>query len=579
MAELALPPVEAASTLVAPATVTAVARAKRSTNTTAAAAAAGSDAGAPRPKRVKKLVVDDALLAEGRAWVRAKRRELSRATSVLEVLDVVSLHLHLRHQAWQASQKPGRPAAHAWAHEVGDILGRSTNVTGRAWKAFAEQRQLYLHSPSTGPRGFKARRIPRTKRLRVAIRKFLLDKQVQGERVVADTLTSFLCENGFLPARLRDAGGKDRLAVQRCVQRLVTDLGLRRGHRGTILYKEKGHTIALRRDEYIRTMLSSRLTRRIVYLDACYLSHHDKLEHNDTVNDPADDREVTRPKHKGQGFYLIGAIIGEDPTVPAAQRQDRHQAQLLRSTVKIFTGSKQAKEAKDDHGMFDPEYFLTWMDELLAELARLEVHNALIVLDDAKYHKSVPLGTPRPGMKKADLIAACRQLGIEVQEHMSKKALWARAEPWVQANVRPATVAKAAEAGHQVLFLPRPYSDLLPIELVWAHVRDKVGRTTHLQRTASEVKTELEQAFEELAGGTVDAFIQHAWNELGKLAATLEHLDEAGDEETDSDDGSDSEVSEAYDDGTGADAEDARDFEAVTDDDDEEEEEEGGGEA
>jgi hypothetical protein len=50
---------------------------------------------------------------------------------------------------------------------------------------------------------------------------------------------------------------------------------------------------------------------------------------------------------------------------------------------------------KDYHGMFDVAYFLRWFYHLLFCLIEMGVDNAAIVMDNAKYHKCLPQGTPK----------------------------------------------------------------------------------------------------------------------------------------------------------------------------------------
>ncbi|EDQ91450.1 uncharacterized protein MONBRDRAFT_36127 [Monosiga brevicollis MX1] len=488
-----------------------------------------SDSSTPQRKLVKRIDVDHDMLAEGRAWVREKRRELGRQTLTVEVLDVVSTHLYLRHQAWLTAQETDTPSKHNFAHEVAALLGRNSNLCSSAWKAFADDRELHLPPASAGPRGFKPQRIRRTKALRVAIRNFLYYSEARGERVVVDDLTRYLCQTDHFPAHMCEVSGKERLAVRRCVQRLVNDLGLRHGPRRGIKYREKGHRIALR-NKYIQTMLQSRDGHRIVYVDESYILHHH--------SDPEEAQQATHGQHTGQRICFIGAIIGADPTVPEAQRLEQHHAQLLENTVDIFAAEQNAG-THDYHKSFTAEYFAGWMDKLIAELARLNVKNAIIVMDGAKYHKSLPPTAPQRSQHKVDLIAACRQVGMDVDSNLYKKEIWAQARAWIRANMRPETVTKAAAAGHEVLFLPRHYSDLQPIESVWSHIKGQVGHRS--KHTFAQVKTALEEAFQNLSHEKVADCIDHSWMTLCNLAAVLERLQaRATDSESDSDSDSDS---------------------------------------
>jgi hypothetical protein len=58
----------------------------------------------------------------------------------------------------------------------------------------------------------------------------------------------------------------------------------------------------------------------------------------------------------------------------------------------FFRGGKQTK---DYHGMLDRAYFLRWFEHLLFCLKEMGVENSAIVMDNAKYHKCLPQGTPK----------------------------------------------------------------------------------------------------------------------------------------------------------------------------------------
>ena len=53
--------------------------------------------------------------------------------------------------------------------------------------------------------------------------------------------------------------------------------------------------------------------------------------------------------------------------------------------------------------MFDHEYFVGWMKKSLLWLKERNILNAIIVMDNAKYHKKLPSDAPRKKQKKAVL--------------------------------------------------------------------------------------------------------------------------------------------------------------------------------
>jgi hypothetical protein len=61
---------------------------------------------------------------------------------------------------------------------------------------------------------------------------------------------------------------------------------------------------------------------------------------------------------------------------------------------------------------------------LLAELGRLGVVNAVITMDNAKYHKHLPEDTPKGSNKKSVLQDACRRWDIQFNLSDVKSTLW-----------------------------------------------------------------------------------------------------------------------------------------------------------
>jgi len=76
------------------------------------------------------------------------------------------------------------------------------------------------------------------------------------------------------------------------------------------------------------------------------------------------------------------------------------KAQLMHETLDIFEGCK--KQTKDYHGIFNTNYFVKWMQLLLDGLKARNITNAIIAMDNAKYHKTLPDETPKGNWKKSD---------------------------------------------------------------------------------------------------------------------------------------------------------------------------------
>ncbi|RHZ13370.1 hypothetical protein DYB31_016041, partial [Aphanomyces astaci] len=90
---------------------------------------------------------------------------------------------------------------------------------------------------------------------------------------------------------------------------------------------------------------------------------------------------------------FVSAITATDASTMCLIKADRMDYRVL--AFDIFRGEKsQPKEPEDYHGMFNHEYFIKSFESLLNKLATLGIQNAYIVMDNAKYHKGRPQGTP-----------------------------------------------------------------------------------------------------------------------------------------------------------------------------------------
>ncbi|RHY18959.1 hypothetical protein DYB32_010304 [Aphanomyces invadans] len=219
----------------------------------------------------------------------------------------------------------------------------------------------------------------------------------------------------------------------RAVQRFLKRNGYRRGRRPGSSTYHLSQPNALARDTYVKLM--------------------QPLVHRKKEN------------HKGHRYCFIAGILespGLDCRVVA---------------LDIFRGGKStAKQPKDYHAMFNHDCFVNWFAKLFAELDGLGVVNACIVMDNAKYHKGRPSGTPTSRLCKKSLQAACTRYGLSFEPSDFKSILWEKLSVHIEKHIKPQVVQMAIDKGHQVVFTPPHHSDLQPIELVWANVKGHVGR-------------------------------------------------------------------------------------------------------
>lgn len=473
-----------------------------------------------------RVVVDDEKYKEYMEVVQTKR---ARVVTRDDLLTIVAVQATIRHEAFLASKRNGRPKKTDYALACSQYTGRNYKVCANTWSAFVNTGDVEAASAG-GPRGENATRFPRTNALRDDLRTWLYDRNLRRHRTVARDVVSFLVSRNVISI---GDGDKARAAALRAVQRYLDDQGFSRGKRtGRVMYKQKPEVL-LQRDRYVLRVLELRESRRFVYMDESYCHHHHKA-HTDSLFDPTDARPVPKDQHKGRRYCFIGAIVSADPTVPEAARGDEQKAHFMADTLDIFEGraNRTGKpQTKDYHGMFDHDYFVGWMTKLLAVLVRRGIANAIIVMDNAKYHKKLPSEVPKSSSKKADLVEACRRWGVPFSDSDTRTILWDRLREPIKAHAKAIIVSMAEEAGHEVMFSPPHYSDLQPIEIVWANVKGAVGRAYTAETTFAEVRCRLESAFEALPPRTVQGCINSSMRRLEELHHYIQQEEEEEEQE------------------------------------------------
>ena len=483
------------------------------------------------PKTNTKM--EDDIYAHHKALLKRQRLQHSRNLGAEEKFDIVSVQLELRRNHFLAVKKSGGKKRNMnFTDETARLLNRSKKVVTASWKTFVAQEAMSA-TESDGPRGLKHHRIPITKKLRIEVRDWLHQRELNRGRTVAKDFMAWLVEKGYLESV--PPSTKQYRHTLRTVQNFINRLHLRRGKRkGKIIYKERAENIR-KRDRYIKKVLDLRDSRRFVFTDESFIHHHYR-GNDDSIHDPEDDRPTPKAKHKGKRYCFIAAILSHDPTVPADDRTDADKAQLMKETIDIFTGggksSGKKKETKDYHGMFDSKYYLPWFDKLLNSLDERNIKNAVIVMDNAAYHKTLPDGTPRKSKcKKADMIEACCKFKIRHDASETCEVLWGKLSEYIKKNIRPEIVKEARDRGHELLYSAPHYSDLEPIETVWAIVKGRVGRQYNADTTFATVRERLEKAFDEVSSHEVGGCIKKAHKRLDELHKLVMKLDEHWDQD------------------------------------------------
>ncbi|KAF0707795.1 hypothetical protein DYB28_016012 [Aphanomyces astaci] len=414
---------------------------------------------------------------------------------------------------------------------VARMLGRSTNVVKRVLAEFLAKGDVTV-APLPANSTTHRSRVPNTHAVRCLVRTFIRDRCVTRQRTVGKDVLGMLMDANIVLVDERSS--KDYAACLRAVQAFLAKHGYARGKspKGTTYRMSEVHEQA--RDAYVEFMVptvSASPRRPIVYLDESFVHHH-YSRHQDSLYDPTD-TVVTKPKHKGRRYCFIAGILEDGSAV----------SHLL--GLDIFVGGKKnGKTVKDYHGMFNHKYFTTWFEKLMDEVEELGWSSAVFVMDNAKYHKGKAPSTPKGTWKKAEIYEACVRFNLlDVPPTAMKKTMWARLKKYVDEHIPPVVVEMARSRGHHVVYTPPGFSELQPIELVWANVKGTVGRAYTSNTTFDEVHDRLAHAFWMLDTGTICDTIANSTTKLIELDRALRNAEGApslSDDESDVSSSSDS---------------------------------------
>ena len=107
----------------------------------------------------------------------------------------------------------------------------------------------------------------------------------------------------------------------------------------------------------------------------------------------------------------------------------------------------------------------------------------------------------------------------------------------------------AERAGHTVMFTPPRYSDLQPIELVWAIMKQGIGQQHTHATTFEEVRKRLEESWKIITPEIVEKCIDAANKNLAKLYDFIVRQDEPDEEEEEEEEEEESEEEEEEEEG------------------------------
>jgi transposase len=493
----------------------------------------------PSPKK-QKTAINFQEYQELLQYVKKERGSLVTREEKLDILMIqgrLRYEHHLRH-----SKSCHKSVKASTTQRVATLLGRRSSFVGAIWSDYLKGAEVTC-STAKGNHSPKKTRIPYAKATINTVQTFVRMRRLTHTRTVARDVMDALCEAGFMTV-----DRKSQITINsglRCVQRYLSKLGYKRGEKkGSMSYRLSKEN-EFKRDDYVAKMTTivNDQVRRIVYMDESYC-HKNYHRHDDILYDPNDEQDLqVKAQHKVKRYCFIAAIIDEDPqqsTVAEKVKHEYSKAHIMLDTLHIFeggtknnNGKKNTREPKDYHGMFNSSYFIDWMGKLLEALKVRNVTNAVIVMDNAKYHKSLPLDTPKGSWKKQAMAEACSKYQIPIEANELKSSMWAKlSNNYISKNVEIVVCKMARDAGHEVLFSPPHYSDLQPIELIWAVVKGELGRQYSTDTTFKDVLDRLNKSFNSLKPSTVKGCIRKANTQLKSLMDHIVAIEQAEDDDS-----------------------------------------------
>ena len=147
---------------------------------------------------------------------------------------------------------------------------------------------------------------------------------------------------------------------------------------------------------------------------------------------------------------------------------------------------------------------------------------SIIILDNLKYHESKPSNTAKPSrLKRNEVVAELRKYNIVFDINETVLELKKKLRDYIRNNVEAAITHVAREKGHEVLFTPPHFSDLQPIELVWAHVKGSIARAYTNSTSFQDVRDRLDRQFEMLCTSEGESIITNIIHHVDKILTKL----------------------------------------------------------
>ena len=210
----------------------------------------------PRSNRVP-FYEDEAVLEARLSQLRAARGGFTLSSQTLAVL--LHLYTQLKLDYQKDKKKKGRNSKRPhFAKEVARLTGCSERVIKERYRACVMGEQQALAVVERGNHKAKPRRIPRTKALQFAIRRFLRNRRKKQQRVTSTQVLEELRRQKVIEVKQTQPGlddEKDYRAALRLTQQWIKVVGFTRGIRDHVGLPD---TTKLKLGHYIQAFMANR---------------------------------------------------------------------------------------------------------------------------------------------------------------------------------------------------------------------------------------------------------------------------------------------------------------------------------
>ena len=483
-----------------------------------------------------------AALEEGMEAVASGR---GRYLSAAEQSMVVHAHMaELKARVERRKKKKQRAGQHT--DNALDVTARRMGV-GRAtvqklWADYKAGRLLTdYEAPGSSAGGAKTKadqsRIRADQEVVDMVREFVRTKHREHRAVTGRDVTMFLIDKGELGTV--DLMNKKQFdAAHRCVRRWLQHHGWMHGRKKGKVKMMETPKLRSQRAQYLATMKANREGEKLreVFTDESYVHQH--YHHDDrTLYDPADKQDIAQKKHrfKGDRYNMIGCILGPDLTKPEAEREDTFADKGGWYAPAYAKFHAPLRRKKDYHACFDSKWYNNWFEKVCKSLQQ-DGYRCLFSMDNVSYHNSTRLNELKH-LKKADLFQQLKAGSVAAgfdptfwDQFPTKVSLVQYLES-VDDLVDTTVVTIAATYGHKVAYTPPYHSDLQPIEVVWAIVKQQVAAKYHIDVTMDEVLANMDEAFASLSPTTVYGCYKRALVHEAKAQKLVDEDEAQGDDD------------------------------------------------